>query len=118
MNNKYIIFTEYSMKTFVKSYYYLQYNENEDMLNKLNKVLNNNKHVNICGAYSEFIPMDMHYIIAENTLLNNFNKNRLDGYICNGKFILPNILDNEDNHNCDVLNDLFYNGNIKKYFIL
>ena len=46
------------------------------------------------------------------------NKSKLDGYICNGKFILPNILDNENNYNCEVLNNLFYNGNIKKYFIL
>ena len=66
--NNYIEFIEYNQKTFKYSYFYLQCNDNMSELEKINNMLIYAKYDTICGAHSEFLPIDMTYIIDENTL--------------------------------------------------
>jgi hypothetical protein len=112
--NKYIEFIEYNMKTFKYSYFYLQCNDNMNELEQLNSMLIRAKYDAICGAHSEFIPMNMKYIIDEYTLQYHFNKENIT--ICNGKFNLPSIIYSDNNTLGDILNCKFYNGGITKFF--
>ena len=107
MTNKYVIFTEYSMKKFKYNYYYIQYNDNELELEKLNNMIKIATYNSICGAYSEFKPIDFNYIINEEDITT-----KLDG-----KFTMPIIKYDDNDTIGDLLNCYFYNGGIKKYFI-
>jgi hypothetical protein len=80
-------------------------------LEQLNSMLIRAKYDTICGAYSEFLPMDMTYIIAEDTIPHHSNST-----ICKGKLILPKIVYSDNNTLGDILNCKFYNGAIKNYF--
>ena len=108
MNNKYIIFTEYSMKKFKYNYYYIQYNDNELELEILNNMIKNATYNSICGAYSEFKPIDFNYIINGEDISTKID----------GKFIMPIIKYDDNDMLGDLLNCCFYNGGIKKYFTL
>jgi hypothetical protein len=112
--SKYIVFTEYSQKTFKYNYFYLQYNDNENAIEQLNSMLIRAKYDTICGAYSEFVPIDIKYIIDKETLYSNFNKT--NATVCNGKFILPTLTYSDNNTLGDLLNCYFYDGKIKTYF--
>jgi hypothetical protein len=111
---KYIEFVEYNMKTFKYSYYYLQYNDNEHTIEQLNSMLIRAKYDTICGTHSEFIPINMKYIVDEYTLQYHFNKNNIT--ICNGKFNLPTIIYSDNNALGDILNCKFYDGGITNFF--
>lgn len=113
--NKYIEFIEYNQKTFKYTYFYLQYNDNENELEQLNNILIRAKYDTICGTHSEFIPMNMNYIINEDILYNNFNMSNLT--ICTGKLTLPHIIYSDNNMIGNLLNKYFYDGKIGKYFL-
>ena len=113
--NKYIEFIEYNMKIFKYSYSYLQYNDNMNELEQLNSMLIRAKYDTIYGAHSEFIPINMKYIVDEYTLQYHFNKENIT--ICRGKLNLPSIVYSDNNTLGELLNYKFYNGGIKNYFI-
>jgi len=91
-----------------------QYNDNIKELEKLNDMLVRAKYDIICGAHSEFLPIDMTYIIDQYTLYDHFNTT--NATVCTGKFILPTIVYSDNNMLGDLLNCHFYDGKIKTYF--
>lgn len=96
MTNKYVIFMENNHKESEQFYFYLQYNGNEDELNKLNDLICNANPYRLFGDYSTF-GIDITNFISENAAnehlsisLTNYSQTFTK---CNGIFKIPTYSD-------------------------
>ena len=86
-----------------------QYSGNEKAIEQLNSMLIRAQYNTICGAHSEFVPINVKYII-------DYHHNKDKFIICKGELILPKIIYSDNNTLGELLNTYFYDGKICKYF--